>query len=504
MSSLGIYLGSARVVAALVDTYGVTEVVADRQDAARRSTGASVYIGEDGCLAGDVAEELVDADARLSAIVDPKSQLGRREPVFTDPSGRLWGVEGVTAILLRKVLRDAQAQAGAEPGMVGIAAPLWFNDVQRRALRDAAKIAGLANPQLVDEPLAVAAFHRSTIGSPCRTTLLVDLGHAGVAMSVLRTTPQGDAIAGTSLEPGLGLQSLETEALEMVSAQFTAQTGVAPPEDPAARREFARISVAIVESLAASGVAPVRRVAAVAGRTVELISFPHQWAHVFERRRALLGDTLQRCLDAAGVSLAQIQLITVYGEAAGFAPMQDALKEFANPLGIEIAAMQPADAVACGTALLVQESGGRSSAAGAALPTCSNDLGITVFDRKRNEFVVDVLIQRGTALPASAKKTVYTNRADQKRMVIQVAQVGGADGVAVDLGVFEFGPIASPRKNYPVEITLSYDAEGIVMASALDPEAGTTMEQVISAEGDERAKWTMQHRAWVAGLGIND
>ena len=504
MSTLGIHLGATRIVAALVNEYGVTDLVADRQDAGRHSTRASVYIGDDGCLAGEPADELIDADARLSAIVGPRALLGQPDPVFTDPSGRAWGVEGVTAILLRKVLRDAQSQAGVDPGLVGIAAPMWFNDAQRRGLREAAKVAGIANPQLVDEPLAVAAFHRNTIGSPCRTTLLVDCGYAGVAMSVLCATTQGDAIAGTAFEPSLGLLSLEAEALAIVGSQFTAQTGAALPEDPASKRELARVCGALVESLAAGGPGPIRRVLTIGGRTVDVIVFPHQWARIFEQRRELLGQTLQRCLAASGVGLAQVQLFATYGEAAGSVQMQEALKQLAAPHGIEIADAQPAEAVACGTALFVQESGGRGSATGTAVPTCANDLGVTVFDRKRNEFVVDVLIQRGTALPTSARKTVYTNRADQKRMVIQVAQVGGADGIAIDLGVFEFGPIAAPRKNYPVEITLSYDAEGIVMVSALDPEAGTAMEQVVSPEGDARAKWIMQQRSWVARLGIND
>lgn len=504
MNALGIYLGTSRMAAALVDAYGVTEIIADRQDANRRSTAAVVYLGEDGCLAGEPAEELVDADARLSTIVHPKALLGQREPVFSDASGRPWGIEGIAAILLRKAVRDAQAHLGAEPDVVGVAAPLWFNDAKRRALREAAKIAGLANIQLVDEPLAVAAFHRNAIGSPCRTTLLVELGHAEVAMSLLCATAQGDAIAGTSLEPALGLTGLQAEALKMVGTQFAAQTGAALPEDPVSKRELERVCTAMVESIGAGNAAPVRRVVPLAGRVVELINFPHQWARVIEQRRALLGEALQRCLEAAGMGIAQVQLIVVYGEAAGFAPALEALKQIAAPHGIEFIVAQPTEAVACGTALLVQASGGQAGAGGNALPTCANDLGVTVFDRKRNEFVVEVLIPRGTALPASAKKTVYTNRADQKRMVIQVAQVSGADGMAVDLGVFEFGPIAAPRKNYPVEITLSYDAEGIVMVSALDPETGTGMEQVASADGDERAKWIMQQRAWVAGLNIND
>ncbi len=504
MSALGIDLGTARVLAALADDYGGVDLVADRQDTGRRSTAALVYIGADGCLVGEPADELVDADARQSAIVGPKALLGQREPLITDAAGRIWGAEGITAILLRKVLRDAQAQAGAEPGAVGIAAPLWFNDTQRRALREAAKIAGLANAQIIDEPLAVAAFHRQAIDSPCRTTLLVDLGVAGAAMSILRTTSQGDAVAGIVWEQALGLQSLVAEAASMVRAQFAAQTGAELPEDPASKRELARVAAAIVDSLVTGGSAPFRRVLPIAGRTVELILFPHQWARVFEKRQALLGETLQRCLAASGVALADLKLMTVYGDGAALAPMQEALRQLATPHGIEIADSQPADAVACGTALLVQQSGGSGRAAPAALATCAHDLGVTVFDRKHNAFTVETLIRRGTALPASAKKTVFTNRADQKRMVIQVAQVGGTDGTAVDLGVFEFGPINAPRKNYPVEVTLSYDAEGIVMVSAFDPESGTKMEQVLSAEGDERAKWIMQQRSWVSGLSIND
>ncbi len=503
MNVLGIDLGTAKLVAAMVDAYGVTDLVADRQDANRHATPATVYIGEEGCLAGEPADELLDADARLTAIVSPKGLLGQREPVFTDPLGRAWGAEGIAAILMLKVMRDAHAQAGEEPAAVGIAAPMWFNDGQRRALREAAKIAGCNNPQMVDEPLAVAAFHRNAIGFPCLTTLLIDFGYAGTAISVLRTTPNGDAIAGTAWEPALGLGSLVMEASGMVCAQFAAQTGTALPEDPASQRELARVSKAIVESLSTAAAGPVRRVLPIAGRIVDVVSFPYHWARVFRRRRALLEATLGRCLEAAGMAIADVRLMAVYGDAAAFAPMQEALRQLAAPHGIEIAASQPGEAVACGTALRVQESVGRGSAA-VTLPTCAHDLGVTVFDRKHNAFVVETLIPRGSPLPASAKKTFFTNRADQKRMVIQAAQVGSTDGVAVDLGVFEFGPIAAPRKNYPVEITLSYDAEGIVTVSAFDPESGTRMDQVLSAEGGERAKWIVQQRGWVGGLNIND
>lgn len=501
MSSLGIDFGTARLMAAIADDYGGVGLVSDRQEPSRQWTRAAVYLGEDGLLAGEPAEELVDADPRLAVVSQCKALLGQQDPVVTDPVGRAWAAEGVAALLLRKLVQDALAQQGGEPTAIALAVPLRFNDLQRRALREAAKVAGIAKLQLVDEPLAVAAFHRQTIGSPCRTTLLLDLGHAGVSASLLRSSPQGDALAGSAWEPSLGIQGLLDDVSQLVRRQFQAETGGDLPGDAPTSRELARVAAQFLEALAESA-SPVRKVVALAGRVFEAVLFPHQWAGLFEGRQGALDALVRKCVEGSGAAKDDVALVVAYGEGARLRAYQDLLRKCEGTRGLDAMVEKGDEAVACGAALLAQQS--RASDGGTAMRTCAHDLGVTIFDRARNAFLVEPLIRRGSPLPATAKKTVYTNRPDQKRVVIQLAQVAGTDGTAVDLGVFEFGPIQSPRKNYPVEVTLTYDEDGIVMVSAYDPESGAKMEQVASAEGGERPKWLMQQRAWVAQARINE
>lgn len=99
--------------------------------------------------------------------------------------------------------------------------------------------------------------------------------------------------------------------------------------------------------------------------------------------------------------------------------------------------------------------------------------------------------------------TFYTTRADQTRMVIEVVQQRAPGVEEKSLGYFAFGPIQSPRKNYPIEVTLAYDLDGLVTVKANDPESNQEIEQILDQEGEYFNARLAEQKEWVSNLEIN-
>jgi molecular chaperone DnaK (HSP70) len=95
------------------------------------------------------------------------------------------------------------------------------------------------------------------------------------------------------------------------------------------------------------------------------------------------------------------------------------------------------------------------------------------------------LIQRNSPLPAAASKIFRTSRAEQTRVVVEVVQSRGDARAALSLGHFAFGPIAAPQKNYPIEVAMHYDHEGIVEVFAKDPRTGQQVMHKLSHDDQQ-------------------
>lgn len=117
---------------------------------------------------------------------------------------------------------------------------------------------------------------------------------------------------------------------------------------------------------------------------------------------------------------------------------------------------------------------------------------------------VQALINKNSPVPASASTTFYTNRPEQNRMIIEAVQKRTTDvGVEENsLGFFAFA-IDNPRKDYPVEIELAYDLEGIVVITARDPETGQQMQQVMDKETEALDRALMEQQGWISKIEVN-
>jgi molecular chaperone DnaK (HSP70) len=108
---VGIDLGTAFSRIARMDARGTPVLVPDFRAADQMETPSVVHVGPEGALVGRPAEELLEDAPDLPAVRHVKLRLGSAESALTDALGRRWLPEGVAALLLRKLRRDAQAHA---------------------------------------------------------------------------------------------------------------------------------------------------------------------------------------------------------------------------------------------------------------------------------------------------------------------------------------------------------------------------------------------------------
>jgi molecular chaperone DnaK len=162
---------------------------------------------------------------------------------------------------------------------------------------------------------------------------------------------------------------------------------------------------------------------------------------------------------------------------------------------------QPHRAVAYGAILVAERELGSGSSGVPPLVQriATRDLGMRVWDREKGGPGVQTLIQRNCSLPATHTSVFYTTRPDQTRLVFELVQSKTDDEEGSSLGHFSFGPIAAPRKNYPVE----YDLDGLVHVTARDPRTGNAMEHRVEDRSRVDASELEKARELVMSQALN-
>ncbi|MDQ6954828.1 MAG: hypothetical protein Q9M20_05235 [Mariprofundaceae bacterium] len=109
MIHVGIDLGTTFSIVSHVNTQGMPALFPDYHDANEFRTPSVAHDGLDGTLIGSALEELLDDDPGLPIVRFVKLQMGSKETVYTDHQGRAWGAEAISALILRKMMKDVEA-----------------------------------------------------------------------------------------------------------------------------------------------------------------------------------------------------------------------------------------------------------------------------------------------------------------------------------------------------------------------------------------------------------
>ena len=476
--AVGIDLGTTNSCIATLEG-GQPTVIVNAEGA--RTTPSVVAFSKSGeILVGEVAKRqaVTNVDRTISSV---KRHMGTDWTVEID--GKKWTPQEISAQVLMKLKRDAEAYLGEPVTDAVITCPAYFNDAQRQATKDAGTIAGLNVLRIINEPTAAALAYGLEKGKEDETILVFDLGGGTFDVSLLEIGKDDDGfstiqVQATNGDNHLGGDDWDQKIIDWLVGEVKNKYGIDLSKDKIALQRLKEAAEQAKKELSSSSSTSIsmQYLAMTPDGTPVHLDETLTRAH-FE---SMTSDLLGRCrtpfnnvLHDAGIGVSDIDHVVLVGGSTRMPAVKELVKELTG--GKEAnQSVNPDEVVAVGAA--VQSGvikGDRKDVL--LIDVTPLSLGIETLGG-----VCTKLIERNTTIPTK-KSQVFSTAADNQTSVEVNVLQGEREMAAYNksLGRFQLDGIAPARRGVPqIEVTFDIDANGIVNVSAKD--LGTGKEQHIT------------------------
>lgn len=396
--------------------------------------------------------------------------------------------EKISAIVLKKLAEDASAYLGRPVKEAVITVPAYFDDAQRQATKDAARIAGLRVLRLINEPTSSCIAFGFQKKLEDEVVLVYDLGGGTFDVSVVEAGDSLFEVLSTSGDTRLGGDDFDDVIVQYLVEEFKAKEGLDVSGDVGcvkrlmdasekAKRDLSSLSVVSVNlpfiGVGDDGVTKHMLI------DIEREEFEARCAGLLEKCKSCLLDAVREASLTDGMeSLTQVLLV---GGSTRMPVMKSLVAEVTGKVPVQD--LNPDHSVALGAAVQAHAlTGGKGLSEVLLMDVVPISLGVEV-----EGVAMDRLIPRNAPVPTMAQR-VYTTPASQPTVVIHVLQ--GESELAKNnksLGRFvlsgiEMGSAAGPQ----IQVTFEVDVEGLLSVRAEDLVTGS--ENKITIEGSSNLK----------------
>ncbi len=481
---IGIDLGTTNSCVAVMEDG--EPVVIPNSEGARTTPSIVAFTASGERVVGDAArrQQAVNAGRTVQSI---KREMGSDYRVKID--GKSYAPQEISAMILQKLRRDAEAFLGEPVTQAVITVPAYFSDSQRQATKDAGRIAGLEVLRIINEPTA-AAFAYGLDHGQAQKILVYDLGGGTFDVSLIEIGDGVIEVLATSGNNHLGGDDFDQRLTDHLIQTFKQTEKVDLKHDPAAmlrvREAAEKAKRELSGQLTAQVMLPFLTQDKDGPHHMDITVTRAQFEAMTSDLVDMTCGPVNQVMGDAALKMSDLSQVLLVGGSTRMPAVQEMVKRLTGKTPSKV--MNPDECVAMGAAL----QGGKLSV-GTSMTVASPAQDIILMDVTPLSLSIETMggvatkiIDRNTTIPARHSQIFTTAAPFQTAVDIKVLQ--GERHFARDnklLGNFRLKGIRRAMAGVPqIEVTFAIDANGIVTVSAKDLGTGNQQEITISSSSN--------------------